>query len=325
MTFFYMKQLPILPPSAYANQSTWLLPRVLELTYTAWDLAPFARDLGYSGPPFPWDEGRRFQLRCEIDAAFFHLYGLSRDDAGYILETFPIVKRNDEKRHGEYRTKRAILERYGAMQTAMETGKPYQTILDPPPAHPSAAHPPNADRAPAGVAAEAKELPFRRVESPPEAEKYRTLVPVTTLKAAAGAFGESQAVQFDGWAEVKTRRKLHPGMFLAQVAGHSMEPLIPDGAWCLFVASTAGNVAGTRQGKILLVQHRAIQDPETGGIYTVKRYESKKIKSNDGAWRHQKIRLLPENPDFQPIVITGIEEGEVLVIAEFVEVLEGGE
>jgi hypothetical protein len=118
----------------------WLLPRVLELTYTAWDLAPFASDLGYEGPPFRWDHERRFLLRCELDAAYFHLYGIERDDVDYIMETFPIVKRRDEARHGEYRTKRVILEIYDAMARAAETSMPYQTRLDPPPADPRVAH-----------------------------------------------------------------------------------------------------------------------------------------------------------------------------------------
>ena len=111
------------------------LRRILELTYTAWDLEPFATDCGYSGPPFRWDEERRFLLRCELDAAYFHLYGIGRDDVDYILETFPIVKRKDEQAHGEYRTKRVILDIYDAMQQAMETGTPYHTRLDPPPAN----------------------------------------------------------------------------------------------------------------------------------------------------------------------------------------------
>jgi hypothetical protein len=111
----------------------WLAPRVLELTYTAWDLEPFARDLGYDGPPFRWDPERRFLLRCELDAAFFHLYGIGRDDADYIMETFPIVKRKDEAAHGEYRTKRVILKIYDEMFRAAETGQPYRTPLDPPP------------------------------------------------------------------------------------------------------------------------------------------------------------------------------------------------
>jgi len=113
----------------------WLLPRVLELTYTAWDMQPFAKDCGYDGPPFAWDEERRFRLRCELDAAYFHLYGIGRDDVDYILETFPIVKRKDKQAHGPYRTECVILDIYDAMQQAMETGTPYRTRLDPPPAH----------------------------------------------------------------------------------------------------------------------------------------------------------------------------------------------
>ncbi len=144
LKYHYFKQLPVLPPDAYdgaapwdgsATLRDWIFPRVLELTYTAYDLAPFARDLGYEGPPFRWDPERRFLLRCELDAAFFHLYRLGRDDAGYIMETFPIVKRKDETAHGEYRTKRVILEIYDQMARAASgaTGQPYRTPLDPPP------------------------------------------------------------------------------------------------------------------------------------------------------------------------------------------------
>jgi hypothetical protein len=114
----------------------------LELTYTAWDLQPFAQDCGYDGPPFRWDPERRALLRAELDAAFFHLYGLPRDDVDYVMETFPIVKRHDEAAHGHYRTKRLILERYDAMAAAAATGQPYETVLDPPPADPRVAHPP---------------------------------------------------------------------------------------------------------------------------------------------------------------------------------------
>ncbi|EEF63337.1 Eco57I restriction-modification methylase domain-containing protein [Pedosphaera parvula] len=106
-TYFYLKQLPVLTPTIYTQQCAWsggartlkdwLMPRVLELIYTAWDLEAFAQDCGWSGPPFRWDEERRFRLRCELDAAFFHLYGLNRDDTAYILDTFPIVKRMTRK------------------------------------------------------------------------------------------------------------------------------------------------------------------------------------------------------------------------------------
>ncbi|HEY3283398.1 MAG TPA: N-6 DNA methylase [Armatimonadota bacterium] len=146
LKYHVAKQLPVLPPSAYealcawdsscGELAQWLLPRVVELSYTAWDLQPFAQDCGFDGPPFRWDEERRFLLRCELDAAYFHLYGISRDDVEYILGTFPIVKRKEEAKWGEYRTQRVILQVFEAMARAMETGESYQTLLDPPPADP---------------------------------------------------------------------------------------------------------------------------------------------------------------------------------------------
>jgi len=147
---YVMQQLPILTPAAVKESllgdiscKEFIKPRSLELTYTTWDLESFAS--GYDGPPFRWDEERRFLIRCELDAAYFHLYGIERDDVDYIMETFPIVKRKDEEKYGEYRTKRVILDIYDAMAEAKRTGKPYQTIVSPPPAHPSVAHPPRRE------------------------------------------------------------------------------------------------------------------------------------------------------------------------------------
>jgi hypothetical protein len=156
LKYFIMRQLPILCPETYQSEVQWdpatnlqdwlflrvLFLRVLELTFTSWDLAPFARDCGHDGPPFRWNDARRFLLRCELDAAFIHLYGLNRDDAAYILDTFPVVRKKDEARHGEYRTQRVILEIYDRMAEAIRSGVPYQTLLDPPPADPRVAHPP---------------------------------------------------------------------------------------------------------------------------------------------------------------------------------------
>ena len=92
--------------------------------------------------PFVWDEARHFQPRCELDAALFHLYGLNREDTVYVMDTFPIVRKHDEKAHGEYRTKRVILEIYDALSESTRTGTPYQTRLTPPPADPTCCHPP---------------------------------------------------------------------------------------------------------------------------------------------------------------------------------------
>ncbi len=175
LTFGYFNQLPVLPPEDFllachwANSSVtserWLLSRVLELIFTAWDLQSFAQDCGWSGPPFRWDEERRFLLRRELDAAFFHLYlptqqngdwhpaesetaadmarlrasfPTPRDAVAYIMDTFPIVRRKDEEMYdGEYRTKRVVLAIYDAMQQAVRTGQPYQTRLNPPPGPPA--------------------------------------------------------------------------------------------------------------------------------------------------------------------------------------------
>ena len=164
-----------------------------------------------------------------------------------------------------------------------------------------------------------KIVPFRppRVEPEPE-DRYVTCVPLVALRAAAGAFGDPQHIQDDEfeWVEVGSRRRLRMGMFVAQVVGKSMEPAIPDGAWCLFRAP----VEGTRHSKTVLVQLRDATDPETGQRYTVKRYRSERAEEGD-SWRHGKITLEPVNRDFEPIVLTGADEGELEVIAELVEVL----
>ena len=121
LTYGIVKQLPLLPPITYhivcpwhpqETLDKWIVSRVVELTFTAWDIKPFAEDIGYMGDPFVWNEERRFHLRCELDAAYFHLYGISEADAEYIMETFPIVKAKDITAHGTYRTKDTILRLY---------------------------------------------------------------------------------------------------------------------------------------------------------------------------------------------------------------------
>lgn len=162
-------------------------------------------------------------------------------------------------------------------------------------------------------------LPIRVVR-PRREDRYVTCVPLIPLKAAAGAFSDPQHIEGDNWewVEIDSSHRLRPGMFVAQVVGKSMEPAIPDCSYCLFAAP----VTGTRQGKTVLVQMRDSTDPETGERYTVKRYESEKVPV-EGSWRHARITLKPVNPDFEPIVITEVEQGQVQVIAECVEVLGG--
>jgi len=171
-------------------------------------------------------------------------------------------------------------------------------------------------------AAAPKVIPFRpRIVQPGPKERYVTCVPLVPLKVAAGAFSDPQHVDDAGfeWTAVETRHRLRPGMFVAQVVGKSMEPAIPDGAYCLFAAP----VGGTRQGKTVLVQLRDATDPESGERYTVKRYESEKARDGD-LWRHTTITLKPVNPDFKPIVLTSADEGQLQVVAEFIEVLGDG-
>ena len=125
MNFYIVKQLPVLPPEVYLETAptgdAWIeliVHRVLELTYTAWDLQPFAQDLGYDGPPFVWDEERRHRLKCELDAIYAHMYQLDREDLLWILDapepsqSFPGLKRNEERQFGEYRTQRYVLQAY---------------------------------------------------------------------------------------------------------------------------------------------------------------------------------------------------------------------
>ena len=159
---------------------------------------------------------------------------------------------------------------------------------------------------------------LRIVEGRPE-ERYVTGIPLVPLAIAAGAFGDPRSVEAEEdwkWIEVGGGRRLRPGMFVARITGRSMEPTIPDGAYGLFHAP----VQGTRQGKTVLVQLRDTTDPETGARYTVKRYESERAGDGD-SWRHARITLRPNNPEFEPIVLTGMDEGEVAVVAELVDLV----
>ena len=121
LNWFVVEQLPVIASDDYDRQFGNAAARelvrdhVLRLTYTAHDMAPFSRDLGYDGPPFIWDPEERRHLRARLDALYFHLYGISREDADYILNTFPIVRRQDEAEFGAYRTRDLILAYMNAL------------------------------------------------------------------------------------------------------------------------------------------------------------------------------------------------------------------
>ncbi|MFD4738725.1 Eco57I restriction-modification methylase domain-containing protein [Streptomyces virginiae] len=140
LNFFITYQLPLPSPQQMEPHLSFVARRVLELTYTASDMTPFARDLGDTGAPFRWDTDRRAVIRAELDAFFFHLYGITREDTAYILDTFNITRDNDMKAHGEYRTKNLILAEYDRMaaasltlETPLNEGEGYRSTLTPPP------------------------------------------------------------------------------------------------------------------------------------------------------------------------------------------------
>ena len=146
MLLMVWKQLPVPSPEMLKPHTSFITPRVLELVYTNYEMAGLAHDLGCSSAPFRWDEERRAQIRAELDAYFFHLYGISRPDVDYILETFQSesggLKNNEIARYGRYRTKELVLDAYDRMAAAgvdlaspLVDGENYVSPLTPPPGH----------------------------------------------------------------------------------------------------------------------------------------------------------------------------------------------
>ena len=239
LAFFVAKQIPVLSPTTLSLPARWLttkspkgairdwlVPRILELTYTTDHLETFAHECAWNGPPFRWDAERRFLLRCELDAAFFHLYLPSEDHGnwrparradgcphdetsaeldelrahfsspraavGYVMDTFPIVRRKDEEKFGQYRTKDVILEIYDAMQQAIATGTSYRTRLDPAPADPRCCHLPPVVAAASAVPAPAA-LPDGAWARPVTGDQTAQEVPV--LAAVLKAVGASAPIR----------------------------------------------------------------------------------------------------------------------------------
>lgn len=167
----------------------------------------------------------------------------------------------------------------------------------------------------------AKVLPLRKMPSG-EVKPYVNALPVIDLKFAAGAFGDSQV--FDPseaeWVAVPDGVKPGQGLFIAQVVGESMNRRIPNGVWCVFRA----NPAGSKQGKVVVAQHRSIHDVDLGGSYTVKVYQSEKAAEADGAWHHERITLKPDTSvaGYAPIVIEGDGLDGLAIVAELVKTLD---
>ena len=152
------------------------------------------------------------------------------------------------------------------------------------------------------------------IDSPPSAARYVTHVPVYDLTIAAGFWGPENSPEEIGWTAVPGVA-IKPGMFVAQVSGASMEPLIPDGSWCLFRPCPAGS----REGRIVLVQFNTLGAGENGGRFTVKKYHAEKSVTAEG-WRHDRVELLPLNRAFTPIELEPEDSADLTIVGEFVRV-----
>lgn len=161
-------------------------------------------------------------------------------------------------------------------------------------------------------------LPYPILD-PEQVEPYQNAVPVFDLAIAAGEFSDYQNADEHDWMAIPEWLNVRPGYFVTRVVGESMNRRIPNGAWCVFRA----NPAGTRQNKIVLVEHRDIQDVDTGGHHTIKRYHSEKVFDEEGNWSHGRIVLKPESNLFGYANIELTEEAaeDLKVIGEWVTTL----
>lgn len=164
----------------------------------------------------------------------------------------------------------------------------------------------------------ADNLPFRILPAS-EVSPFQNSVPLYDLKIAAGGFSEEQYPSETEWVELPDVFRPQQGLFVARVIGESMNRRIPNGSWCLFKA----NPTGTRQGKVVLAQHREISDNDFGGHYTIKVYESTKQQLDDGTWKHISVVLRPDtnSPGYKEIVFKEDQAEELRVIAEMIAVL----
>lgn len=155
------------------------------------------------------------------------------------------------------------------------------------------------------------------ITEPKESEKYISLLPVYSLRAACGYFGDGEEVEELGWMQVEGMGRLNKDMFVVQAVGQSMEPRIHNGDYCVFEKYSGGS----RQGKIVLAQHRGYFDEDNAGAYSIKEYSSEKSYNDDGSWQHESITLRPFNPAYEPIRIDAEDAESFAIIGEFVGVV----
>ena len=156
------------------------------------------------------------------------------------------------------------------------------------------------------------------LDSVPRSEQYITYLPLYSIRAACGYFGEGEEVSEMGWMQVEGMGKLNRNMFIVQASGNSMEPRIHDGDYCVFEKYSGGS----RQGKIVLAQHRGYFDEDNAGAYSIKQYSSEKSCNDDGSWQHESITLRPFNPEYEPIRIDAEDAESFAIIGELVGVVD---
>lgn len=148
-------------------------------------------------------------------------------------------------------------------------------------------------------------------------DQFTTYLPLYTIRAACGYFGEGEQVEEEGWINAEGIGRLNRNMFVVRAVGHSMEPRINDGDYCVFQS----NPAGSRQGTIVLAQHRGYFDEDNAGSYSIKEYSSEKSVDEYGGWQHEKIILKPYNPAYDPIVLTPDDEEDFRIVGGFVGII----
>lgn len=151
-----------------------------------------------------------------------------------------------------------------------------------------------------------------------EEEKYISFYPVYTIRAACGAFGDREPVSQLGWMKVPGHPHKDRNKFIIQAVGHSMEPRIHDGDYCLFEAYQGGS----REGKIVLAEHHGEVDEDYEGAYSIKTYRSKKTYNEFGEWEHESIDLWPLNPAYRTIHIDAEDSDSYRIIGEFIETID---
>lgn len=147
--------------------------------------------------------------------------------------------------------------------------------------------------------------------------QFSVYLPLYSIKAACGYFGDGESVDELGWIKAEGIGHLNSDMFVVQAVGRSMEPRINDGDYCVFRT----NPAGSREGKIILAQHRGYFDEDTAGAYSIKEYHSQKTIDEYGNWQHEEIVLQPLNKAYNPIVLTPNDIDDFRIVGEFLGVL----